>query len=249
MNGIQKILDTFFDLHVIGSSLPTILKTGLPNTLILSVLAGLIGLVVGIFIAMGLMSRFGIVRAPCRFYVDILRGLPHILVVYLIGQGLPLAGVTIFGQNAYGYAALSIGVMEGAYMAEIFRSGFQSVDKGLIEASRSLGVNHLATLRNVVLPIGIRSVLPALTGQFILIIKGTALIYLLGLDAGQREMFAIAQDDASNVANLSPLVAAGLIYLAITVPMTYVINRWDTRMREGRPQRAAGSAVTTTAED
>lgn len=245
MDGIHKILDTFFDLHIIGESLPPILKTGLPNTLLLSVLAGLIGLVVGVVVAMGLLSRFVVVRLPCRVYVDILRGLPHILVVYVIGQGLPLAGVTIFGQSAYGYAALSIGVMEGAYMAEIFRSGFQSVDKGLIEASRSLGVGHLATLRNVVLPIGARRVMPALTGQFILIIKGTALIYLLGLDAGQREMFAIAQDNASNVANLSPLVAAGLVYLALTVPMTYLVNRWDNNLREGKQTAKA----IVTAED
>ncbi|WP_279580610.1 amino acid ABC transporter permease [Fodinicola feengrottensis] len=187
--------------------------------------------------AAGLMSRLRVVRLPCRVYVDILRGLPHILTVYLIGQGLPLAGLTIFGTWTYGYAGLAIGLMEGAYMAEIFRSGFQSVDSGIVEAARSLGLSHLRTLRLIVVPIGVRRILPALTGQFILVVKSTALVYLLGLAAGQREMFALAQDSAVNNASLAPLVAAGLLYLAITVPLTYVVNAWDRRMREPQSPR------------
>jgi ABC-type amino acid transport system permease subunit len=123
-------------------------------------------------------------------------------------------------------------------MAEIFRAGFQSVEKGQVEAARSLGLSHLETLRFVVFPTGGRRVLPPLTGQFILVIKGTALVYLLGLTAGQREMFAIAQDAATLNASLSPLVAAGLLYLAITVPMTYAVNAWERRLRDGRKDSA-----------
>ncbi|TNC29733.1 amino acid ABC transporter permease [Amycolatopsis alkalitolerans] len=235
MDGLRHFLDTFFDLPMIGGTLLQLLREGLLNTLLLAVLASAIGLVIGIVFAGGLMSRFRAVRMPCRIYVDVLRGLPHILSVYLIGQGLPLAGLTVFGDWTYGYAALAIGLMEGAYMAEIFRSGFQSVEPGIVEAARSLGLAHLKTMRLIVIPIGIRRVLPALTGQFILVIKSTALVYLLGLASGQREMFAIAQDTAVNNASLAPLVAAGLIYLAITVPLTYAVNAWDRRLRDGRP--------------
>lgn len=235
MTGFERFWNTFFDLRLIGETLVSLLREGLLNTLLLAVLASAIGLVVGVLLAAGLMSRHRAVRLPCRWYVDVLRGLPHILSVYLIGQGLPLAGLTVFGDWTYGYAALAIGLMEGAYMAEIFRSGFQSVDPGIIEAARSVGLPHLKTLRLIVVPIGIRRVLPALTGQFILVIKSTALVYLLGLAAGQREMFAIAQDGAVNNASLAPLVAAGLCYLAITVPLTYAVNAWDRRLRDGRP--------------
>jgi polar amino acid transport system permease protein len=235
MDGIQHVLDTFFDLPLILGTLPTLLREGLLNTLLLTVLASVIGLVVGIMLASGLMSRHRILRYPCRCYVDVLRGLPHILSIYLIGQGLPLAGLNVFGSWTYGYAALAIGLMEGAYMAEIFRSGFQSVERGIVEAARSLGLSRARTMRLIVIPIGFRRVLPALTGQFILVIKSTALVYLLGLATGQREMFAIAQDTSSNNASLSPLVAAGLLYLVITVPLTYAVNAWDRRMREGRP--------------
>jgi ABC-type amino acid transport system permease subunit len=79
-------------------------------------------------------------------------------------------------------------------------------------------------------------VLPPLTGQFILVIKGTSLVFLLGLTASQREIFSIAQDTAINSANLTPLTAAGLLYLALTVPMTYAVNAWERRM-----QRTPGS--------
>jgi polar amino acid transport system permease protein len=238
MEGLQHVLDTFFDLPLILGTLPTLLREGLLNTLLLTVLASVIGLVVGVALASGLMSRYRLLRLPCRWYVDVLRGLPHILSIYLIGQGLPLAGITVFGSWTYGYAALAIGLMEGAYMAEIFRSGFQSVEKGIVEAARSLGLSRAKTMRLIVIPIGFRRVLPALTGQFILVIKSTALVYLLGLATGQREMFAIAQDSSSNNASLSPLVAAGLLYLVITVPLTYAVNAWDRRMREGRPVAA-----------
>ncbi|MFC0437803.1 amino acid ABC transporter permease [Kutzneria buriramensis] len=235
MDGLQHVLDTFFDLPLIFGTLPSLLREGLLNTLLLTVLASVIGLIIGVALASGLMSRHRLLRLPCRWYVDVLRGLPHILSIYLIGQGLPLAGITVFGSWTYGYAALAIGLMEGAYMAEIFRSGFQSVEKGIVEAARSLGLSRARTMRLIVIPIGFRRVLPALTGQFILVIKSTALVYLLGLATGQREMFAIAQDSSSNNASLSPLVAAGLLYLVITVPLTYVVNAWDRRMREGRP--------------
>ncbi|SDO90370.1 amino acid ABC transporter permease [Actinacidiphila guanduensis] len=243
MNGLHRVRDTFFNGHLLAEVFPSLLRTGLLNTLVLALLASAIGLVAGILLASGLMSRRLVVRVPCRTYVDILRGLPHILSIYLIGQGLPLAGLNVFGTWTYGYAALAIGLTEGSYMAEIFRSGFQSVDPGIVEAARSLGMSHGKAMRLVVVPVGFRRVLPALTGQFILVIKSTALVYLLGLVTGQREMFAIAQDASANDASLTPLVAAGVLYLAITVPLTYAVNAWDRRLRDGRRARPATEPV------
>jgi His/Glu/Gln/Arg/opine family amino acid ABC transporter permease subunit len=237
LDGLQRIFATFFDPALIAKALPELLATGLPNTLLLSVFASAIGIALGLLVAAGLLSGQRGVRLPCRAYVDILRGLPHILTVYLIGQGLPLAGLALFGGNTYGYAALAIGLIESAYFAEIFRAGFQSVERGQIEAARSTGMTRLQTLRHIVVPQGARRVLPPLTGQFILVIKATSLVYLLGLTVSQREMFAIAQDVAINNANLSPLTAAGLIYLALTIPTTYAVNAWDRRLRGGPSAR------------
>lgn len=230
LEGLARIQQTFFDPVIIGQVMPQLVRVGLPNTILLAIVSCLIGIVFGLIIAMGLPSRRLWLRLPCRFYVDILRGLPHILTIYIIGQGLPLAGLSIFGYNTYAYAALAIGLIESGYMAEIFRAGLQSVEKGQIEAARSLGMSPGSTMRNIIMPQGIRRVLPPLTGQFILVIKGTALVFLLGLTSEQREIFSIAQDAAINEANLSPLTAAGILYLALTVPMTYAVSAWERRL-------------------
>ena len=236
LEGLHRIQQTFFDPHLIARVMPSLLLVGLPNTVLLALLASLIGLVLGLLIAMGLLCGRRPILLLCRLYVDILRGLPHILTIYLVGQGLPLAGLSLFGANTYAYAAFAIGLIEGAYMAEIFRAGLQSIERGQIEAARTLGLTRAQTMLLVILPQGIRRVLPALTGQLILVIKSTALVFLLGLTAMQRELFSIAQDSAINNANLSPLTAAGLFYLGLTVPMTYAVNAWDRRMRLG-PKR------------
>jgi His/Glu/Gln/Arg/opine family amino acid ABC transporter permease subunit len=241
LQGLNQIFFTFFNPTLILQALPQLLIVGLPNTLLLAVCASAIGIVLALLVAVGLLSEQRWVRLPCRAYVDILRGLPHIVTVYLIGQGLPLAGLNIFGDNTYGYAALAIGLVESAYFAEIFRAGFQGVDRGQVEAARSTGMTKLQTMRYIIIPQGARRVLPPLTGQFILVIKGTSLVFLLGLTASQREMFAMAQDGAINNANLSPLMAAGLIYLALTIPMTYAVNAWDRRLRGSRASRAVGA--------
>ncbi len=241
LHGLHQILSTFFDPTLILNAMPQLLAVGLPNTLLLSVCASLIGIALALLVAVGLLSEQRWVRLPCRAYVDILRGLPHILTVYLIGQGLPLAGLSLFGDNTYGYAALAIGLIESAYFAEIFRAGFQGVERGQVEAARSTGMTRLQTMCYIIIPQGARRVLPPLTGQFILVIKATSLVFLLGLTASQREMFALAQDGAINNANLSPLTAAGLIYLALTIPTTYAINAWDRRLRGGRTTRPIGS--------
>jgi ABC-type amino acid transport system permease subunit len=94
-------------------------------------------------------------------------------------------------------------------------------------------------MRNIILPQGIRRVLPPLTGQFILVIKGTALVFLLGLTSSEREIFSIAQDATINEANLSPLTAAGILYLVLTVPMTYAVNAWERRLGVARIRPAA----------
>lgn len=238
LEGLSRIGSTFFDPHMIADVMPQLVLVGLPNTLLLSVIATCIGLLLGVFVATGLLAASLALRTACRFYVDLLRGLPHILTVYLIGQGLPLAGISMFGTDTYAYAALAIGLIESAYMAEIFRSGFQSVPRGEVEAARTLGMTKFQAMVYIILPQGIRTVLPPLTGQFILVIKSTALVFLLGLTASQREIFAIAQDAAINNANLSPLTAAGLLYLALTVPMTYAVNAWGRHMQRAAPAKA-----------
>jgi polar amino acid transport system permease protein len=119
-------------------------------------------------------------------------------------------------------------------MGEIFRAGIQSVEKGQLEACRALGMSYGRAMRLVIVPQGIRRVLPALVNQFIAIIKDSSLVYLLGLMVNERELFRVGQDAAVLTGNLSPLMLAGLFYLIITVPMTHLVNYVDQRFRTGR---------------
>jgi ABC-type amino acid transport system permease subunit len=136
---------------------------------------------------------------------------------------------------------VAVGLISAAYCAEIFRAGIQAVPAGQMQAGRSLGMSHLTTMRLVIVPQGIRNVLPALTGQFIVDIKESSLVYLLGLGLGQRELYFIAQERQATSYNASALVAAGLCYLSITIPLTYLVNWMDRRMRHG--PRAADVGV------
>ncbi len=127
--------------------------------------------------------------------------------------------------------------MAAAYVGEIFRSGIQSVDAGQLEASRALGFSYTSSMRLVVVPQGVRRVLPALVNQFISLLKASSLVYFLGLVASQRELFQVGRDLNAQTGNLSPLVAAGLFYLLLTIPLTHLVNYIDARLRRGAEPR------------
>jgi len=234
---MDDFVNTFLDWDYISQVLPDLLKTGLLNTLILSVSSALIGTVLGLVLAvMGLSTKFWL-RWPARIYTDIFRGLPAILTILLIGQGLGTLARDVVGTNPYPMGILALSLIAAAYIGEIFRAGIQSVEKGQLEASRALGMSYTRSMLLVIIPQGVRRVLPALVNQFIALVKDSSLVYVLGLLSGQRELFRIGQDLAANTGNLSPLVAAGVFFLVITVPLTHLVNYIDKKLRTGRKVR------------
>jgi polar amino acid transport system permease protein len=242
---LERLIDLLFNIEVMADTIPILFTEGLRNTLIISVGGMLIGLIAGMVLAVMGISRRWWIRLPSRVYVDLFRGLPAILVIFLVGFGLPAAGFRPFGREVLAYATLAIGIIATAYITEIFRAGIQSVDKGQMEAARSLGMSHLKAMWLVIVPQGVRRVLPPLTNEFIALTKDSSLVFILGLSLGQRELFRIGQQGATQTGNMSALVAAGLFYLAITIPLTRVVNYMDKRMREGRPVAAAKELPTT----
>ena len=225
----------FFDWDLYREAIPILFTTGLPNTLILTNSSIVIGLAFGMVLAIAGMSRSRWLRWPARVYTDIFRGLPEVVIILIIGLGVgPLvSGLT--HNNPYPLGIAALGLTAAAYIGEILRSGIQSVDPGQLEGSRALGFSYPAAMRLVVVPQGIRRVLPSLVNQFIALLKGSALVYFLGLVAQQRELFQVGRDLNSQTGNLSPLVAAGLCYLMLTIPLTHLVNYIDTRLRGGRP--------------
>ncbi|MEW2501957.1 amino acid ABC transporter permease [Amycolatopsis sp. CA-161197] len=235
---MDQFLDTFLNWDYIWQVFPDLLKTGLVNTLILAGVSAVIGTVLGMVLAvMGLSKKIWL-RWPARVYTDIFRGLPAILTILVIGQGLGTLARPIVGHNPYPLGITALSLIAAAYIGEIFRAGIQSVEKGQLEASRALGMTYTKAMLLVVIPQGVRRVLPALVNQFIALVKDSTLVYFLGFLTSQRELFRIGQDLAANTGNLSPLVAAGAVYLVITVPLTHLVNYIDKRLQTGRKVRA-----------
>lgn len=232
---LAQLADSFLDWELYKQAVPDLLRTGLPNTLILTVCASVIGLVLGMVLAVAGISRSRWLRWPARVYTDIFRGLPEVVIILLIGLGIgPVVG-SLTGNSPYPLGIAALGLMAAAYVGEIFRSGIQSVEPGQLEASRALGFSYASSMRLVVVPQGIRRVLPALMNQFISLLKASSLVYFLGLVASQRELFQVGRDLNAQTGNLSPLVAAGLFYLLLTIPLTHLVNFVDNRLRRGRP--------------
>lgn len=246
MNVLNTLWGTFFDVDAMRAALPDLLRVGLRNTLVLALFSALIGTVVGMGLAVAGLSRSRWLRWPARVYTDIFRGLPAAVTILLIGVGLSPLGLKVWGPNPYPLGILALSLIASAYIGEIFRAGIQSVEAGQLEAARALGFSRSAGMRLVVVPQGVRRVLPALVNQFIALIKDSSLVYFLGLLASQRDLFRIGQDAAATTGNESALLLAGLLYLVITVPMTHVVNAIDRRLREGR---ANDGSLTTPADD
>jgi polar amino acid transport system substrate-binding protein len=237
---LSQLGSAFFTWDLYKQAIPDLFRTGLPNTLILTISASVIGLVLGMGLAVAGISRSRFLRWPARVYTDVFRGLPEVVIILVIGLGFgPVVG-GLTGNNPYPLGIAALGLMAAAYIGEILRSGIQSVEAGQMEASRALGFSYSASMRLVVIPQGVRRVLPALMNQFISLLKASSLVYFLGLIASQRELFQVGRDLNAQTGNLSPLVAAGLFYLALTIPLTHLVNHIDARLRRGR---------TTAAED
>jgi polar amino acid transport system substrate-binding protein len=246
---LAQLRDSFFAWDMYRQAIPTLFTTGLPNTLILTVSASAIGLVLGMALAIAGISHSRWLRWPARVYTDVFRGLPEVVIILIIGLGIgPIVG-GLTNSNPYPLGIAALGLMAAAYVGEILRSGIQSVDAGQLEASRALGLSYPAAMRLVVVPQGIRRVLPALVNQFIALLKASALVYFLGLIAQQRELFQVGRDLNAQTGNLSPLVAAGIFYLMLTVPLTHLVNYIDARLRSGRaavePDESAETLTST----
>ncbi len=234
MEWFENVRRSFLDFDAMAAVLPNMLFIGLKNTLILAFASTILGVLVGIVLAVMGISRSSWVRLPARLYTDIFRGLPAILTILIIGQGFARIGRQIFGPSPYPLGIIALSLIAGAYIGEIFRSGIQSVERGQMEACRALSMSYGQGMRLIVIPQGIRRVLPALVNQFIGNVKDSSLVYFLGLLASEREIFRVGQDQAVVTGNLSPLLLAGIFYLVITVPLTHLVNYVDNRLRTGR---------------
>jgi polar amino acid transport system permease protein len=215
------LLPEFFDQFVNGAK----------NTLLLAFLGQAIGMLIGLFFAMLILSDRVAVRAPARLYINVIRGTP-LLVQLSIGYfGLALGlGLNI---SVFSMAALILGLNAGAYSAEIFRAGIQSLERGQLEASRSLGLSYGQSMTYVIVPQAVRRVIPPLMNEFVILIKDTSLVVILGLTFSQRELLAVGRDAYAELYNATPYVASALGYLIVTLPLIRVVTYLEKKLRSG----------------
>ena len=174
-------------------------------------------------------------RVIVTLYTDFFRGVPILLVIFMIGFGLPALSLGFLSsQSPAVYGVIALTVTYSAYVAEVFRAGIQSVPQGQLLAARSLGLTSTSTMRRVVLPQAVRTVVPPLLNDFISMQKDTALVSTLGAIEATRA----AQIYASTEFNFSGYVVAALLFLALTVPLTRYTDRLIAR---DRTRRLAGA--------
>ena len=242
MDWLENLRRSFLDWDAMAEVLPSMITVGLKNTLILAAASTGLGVGIGMMLAVMGISQSRWLRLPARIYTDIFRGLPAIVTILIIGQGFARMGRALFGPSPFPLGIIALSLIAGAYIGEIFRSGIQSVERGQMEACRALSMSYGQGMRLIIIPQGVRRVLPALVNQFIGNVKDSSLVYFLGLLASEREIFRVGQDQAVVTGNLSPLLLAGVFYLVITVPLTHLVNYIDTRLRLGRQGRGSGAA-------
>ncbi|MCL2804060.1 MAG: amino acid ABC transporter permease [Micrococcales bacterium] len=197
------------------------------NTLQYTLGAFAVSLSVGMALALMKLSSVSLYRWLATIYIEFFRGLPALLVVIAVAFGVPLAmGVKIPGVTLK--AALALGLVSAAYLAESLRAGIQAVPHGQVEAARSLGLSHSQTLIKVVIPQAIRIVLPPVTNEIILLTKDTSLVYVMGLTSSEWELTKAARESLkAPVGGLTSLFAIGACYLIITIPLSFAVRRME----------------------
>ena len=185
---------------------------GTGRTLLITVMALAIGVVLGV------------VNAICRVYVTVIRGTP--MMVQLL-----IMGMVIFSssRNYAAVGALTLGINSGAYVAEIIRGGLMSLDPGQAEAGRSLGLNYVDTMRFIVVPQAFKTILPALGNEFIILLKDTSLIAMIG---GKELLYAVQGIYGRTWEQMFPLLGAACIYLVLVMIFSWLQGKLERRLRQ-----------------
>ncbi|KRD10777.1 MULTISPECIES: amino acid ABC transporter permease [unclassified Streptomyces] len=228
-----RLKNQFAQWDIAKEMFPDVITLALKNTVLYTLSGFLLGLVLGLVIALMRLSSVGPYRWVAGVYIEIFRGLPALLIFVFIGVAVPLAfpGTEIVG-GTYGKAALALGLVGAAYMAETFRAGIQAVPKGQMEAARSLGFSPARAMISIVIPQAFRIILPPLTNELIILFKDSSLVLLLGVTLEERELSKFGRDLASDTANSTPILVAGLCYLLVTVPLGFVVRRMEAKAQE-----------------
>ena len=208
---------------------------GVGSTLVITALALILGVILGVVVALVRTSHdqqrigrrnpvLGFFNGVCKVYVTVIRGTP--MLVQLLIMNFVIFSTS---RNHTAVGVLTLGINSGAYVAEIIRGGLMSLDPGQAEAGRSLGLNYIDTMRFIVVPQAFKTILPALSNEFITLLKDTALIYTIG---GKELVYAAQAIATRTYEQMFPLVGSALIYLVLVMIFTWLQNILERRLRQ-----------------
>jgi polar amino acid transport system permease protein len=221
--GFKVFSKTFFKWAYGFEVLPKVILgfvTNVTLTIIASICVGLIGLTIAL-IRTSRSPTFTPFRILATIYVDLFRGIPMLLVILLVGFGVPALQIKGFTNNVLVLGTLAVIITYSAYVAEVLRSGILSIHPSQRAAARSLGLSNFQTLRYVIMPQALRRVTPPLLNDLVALIKDTGLVSILGVTDAVRA----AQIQTSRSFNYTPYVIAAVLFLCITVPLTRLTDR------------------------
>jgi polar amino acid transport system permease protein len=234
--GWEEFRSFFFDREMFETSWPKIVQAFWINVQMFLV-AEFFVLIFGLVLAL-MRSLPGPIFTPVRglaiVYVDIMRGIPAILLVYLLGFGLAGLGIPGIPQGEFFWGTLSLVLLYSAFVSEVYRAGIESVHPSQEAAARSLGLSRFQALRYVVVPQAVRRVIPPLLNDFIGLQKDTALVGLIGL----VEAFRRSDIEAAGSFNFTPYVITAILFLALTIPLSRFV---DWLVARDRRRQMAGA--------
>jgi polar amino acid transport system permease protein len=228
----------YFDLDVISNNFTFVLE-GFGQTVQLAIISAVLALIWGLALAL-LRASPGPAMLPVRgvaiAYIDLMRGIPLLLVILLISGSLPfldflpmwLRAPTWFGKpDIFWYGVMAITLTYGAYYAEVYRAGLEAVPYGQTEAARSLGMTHVQALRHVIVPQAIRKVIPPMLNDFIALMKDTSLVGVIAL----VEVVKAGREVQAETFNSSALTLGALMFIVVTIPLARVVDRLIARQQ------------------
>ena len=198
---------------------------GLKITIIFCIFAVIFGFVLGVALALMKLSKLRVLRAVAVSYINFVRGTPILVQIYIVYFGLYSFGINLADSTA-GIAALAIN--SGAYVAEIVRAGIEAVDKGQIEAARSLGLSQASTTRLLIIPQAIKNILPALCNEFIVVTKNTSMLSIIGI---HDLMYNTDTIRGNTLLAFEPLIIAAIIYFTISYVLSKLIGVLERRLK------------------
>lgn len=213
----------------------SIVSKGAGFTLTITISAVIIGIIIGLFMSLSKLSNNLLLKTCANIYIEIIRGTPLFVQIFLFHFGIASVVGQIIGDK-FSFDVMTTGIVvcglnSGAYVAEIFRAGIQGVDRGQVEAARSLGMSHAQTMRFIVLPQAFKAVIPALGNEVVVLLKDTSLLSAIGANEIMK------RGQIYNSQAFEPFLTFGtvaLVYLTLTFSLTRIINWYERKLDTSR---------------